>query len=206
MWPILYGLATMDENVLGAPCGRIGKFTLERWLGNGATSSVWSAKRDGKNDEEWFLKDFKEEIDQNVMDAEYENLRLPQLRQLAVDEVDYFVAERRVLCGKLVCTKITTMTSLHWAQLIRVLQALHMSGRVHRDARSPNFTLQDASGKLRLLDFGFVVPNDDCSRPFCGNIELAADELLAQCSRNSSAVIVKPVHYLGSAVKCFLVM
>jgi len=166
------------EQRLGEIIG--GKWTLQRVLGTGATSTVYAARDEGGscaavkilNAEMGSRPDIRERfVQERRATALIEHPGVVRVLELDATDPENTYLAMELLDGETVAERVRRTGApspaelLDWAdQVLDVLVTAHAQGVVHRDLKPGNLFLT-ASGRLKLLDFGIARVVDPKDRP-----------------------------------------
>jgi serine/threonine protein kinase len=165
---------------------RLGRYLLERKLGQGAMGDVYVARRDGsearvackilRHADPARLLFFKQEF-RALADVSHPNL--VSLYELSAEGADWFITMELVDGVDFLSWVRRDETRLRAAmeQLIHGLQALHAAGHVHRDIK-PSNVMVDRSGRVVILDFGLIATLRDGAPQTAGTPAYMAPEQL----------------------------
>jgi hypothetical protein len=163
------------------------KLTVSYQVGEGATSTVYSAKLGGHEGAVKVMKTGFEQL------ADHEKEIMDRLELAGVPGL---MASTKISHGVLFFNRLLrpftgTFTVNQVADILDCLKKSHASGVVHRDIRPENI-MHDGQGKAYLIDWGFaVIHNSGASPPvFEGTFRYASEEVL------NAAIDGKPHHPL----------
>ena len=153
-----------DPRQIFAPQTRVGRYRVERLLGQGGMSNVYLA-RDPELGRDVALKVLREaHSDQDRLVREAQALaKLNHPNVLAIHDVGAVNGRVFIAMERVVGQTLTKWASAHaWRDVLdgviqagRGLTAAHDAGLVHRDFKPDNVMVGD-DGRVRVLDFGLV--------------------------------------------------